>query len=811
MRLSKRKLLSLLTGVSVVSISANVTAGVLEEIIVTAQKREQSLRDVPISVDVLSSENLMRAQINSTRALVSLTPSMSFTEGFSSVATTYTIRGIGSYVFEGGIQPAVSMVVDGVPLARNGEFVMDLADIERIEVLNGPQGTLFGRNSTGGAINIVRKRPTEEFESYVMLDYSKGEQDDDGMLTRFSVSGPMSDAVRGLLSGYYRNESGYIENLFPGVEDSGKLENSGVMGKLEFVLSDSVNLLVTGEFRNADENAGASTIVVPLQPTQFPQFPDITERHIAIADGGVGGFTINQDDLTKTESESWGISADLSWDVNDRLVFKSISSYRDVESISQPDVDGTPASPANPMDWPFVSIPVTVQSGGEIPRRPVNWDYFSQEFRLEYTHSNFDLLGGIFYQTFEETLENQVPLLIHADAIGQGALIGTLLDPSYPYFFNDTVINNSHEVETIAAFADITYHLTERLDVFAGLRVTHEELDFSYDRESWFIPVLDGILYDRATTSPLVPGVCTGDPLTNTCDPTAPTINFAGGVEEDEWSGRFGMSFKATDDINLYASVSRGFIGPGVDLSRATEGTPANPTSAVIAPSIATNYEVGFKTLLLDRRLQLNGAIFQLDVEDLQSSALIPGTVNTRVQNAGNIKTVGLELNAVAALTDNLTLSGGLSALDSEFEDLEQPCYPGQTAAQGCNAGVQSIDGKQGLNTPDLKYNVAVNYAMDFDSLPFDAYWRLGYVWQDDVVFQLNHDPFSVQDSYGLLDMTLGLVDKQGRYEVSLYGKNLTDEEFYNNLQESRVIARTFGYSSRASERYYGVSVRVNF
>ena len=216
MKIKQRKLLSILSGLSMASAPVFAAQTVLEETIVTAQKREQTLQEVPISVNVLSESELKLAQVLDGRSLVQLTPSMTFTEGYSSIATTYNIRGVGSYVFEGGIQPAVSMVVDGTPLARNGEFVADLADIERIEVLNGPQGTLFGRNSTGGAINVVRKRPTEEFEGYVEVGYSQGKQDDNGSLVRFAVSGPLADGVKGRLGGFYGKRMATSKTFFLG-------------------------------------------------------------------------------------------------------------------------------------------------------------------------------------------------------------------------------------------------------------------------------------------------------------------------------------------------------------------------------------------------------------------------------------------------------------------------------------------------------------------------------------------------------------------------------------------------------------------
>jgi iron complex outermembrane receptor protein len=304
----------------------------LEEVTVTAQKREQSLQDVPIAVGVLPEETLSRTQFQDVRTITQLSPSVNFQEGFAPSATTFSIRGIGSYAFTGGIQPSVSLVVDGVALARAGEFIIDLADVERVEVLRGPQGTLFGRNSTGGAINVIRRAPTDEFEASIEFGFT----DDDEVMTRGTISGPLSDSVRGRLVGLVSNRDGHIRNLGTAGGDLGGVDQVAVLGKLEFDLGDKGSVLLTGEFSQREHG---------LQP----QIADIGEvlrgigdvtgeaRALALGQGDIDlGRAILADPFTtavskigdQNENDSWGLSATINYELTDSITLKSITFYR---------------------------------------------------------------------------------------------------------------------------------------------------------------------------------------------------------------------------------------------------------------------------------------------------------------------------------------------------------------------------------------------------------------------------------------------------------------------------------------------------
>lgn len=760
----------------------------VDEILVTAQKRSENIQDVPISIDVVSGDQIANAQIVDTRSLGQLTPTLTFTAGFGPQATSFNIRGLGSYVYDLAIQPAVSVVIDGVPLARNSEFVSQLGDIDRIEVLSGPQGTLFGKNSTGGAINVVRKMPTDDFEGNVEAQYSAGKTDGTELVTRFSVSGPLAAGVNGRLAAFMLNRSDYIRNLEPGAPGNGGADNFGAIGKLAVEIGADADLLLTAEGARTRDRGGANVILQPLSAKQS-----------ALLGSAAGNlFTINQDDGTYTDADSYAFTADLTVNAAEGLTLKSISSFRDNRIATQIDVESTPAAPDDTRGWDIISIPSNGVSN-EPPRRRQNWDYFSQEFRAEYTSDLFDVTGGFFYQHLSESLSNFLPLLLSAERLGRSAALNTPGGPSsaYPYYYTDTISRNSSKDETFAGFADVVFHATPQLEVFGGVRVSTEKLSYDYKREDYFLPVVDGTTYDISSATPLLP-------------PNA-TASFAGRMRSTDWAGRAGARYAVTPDLNVYGAVSRGFIGTGADLSRSTAGSPADTDAAFLAPSTARNIEIGVKGRLFDRRLRFSIAAFHLKVRDLQAASLIPGTAQTQARNAGTLSSKGVEFSFDALPVPQLSLGGGFSYNPTEFSDLSTSCYPGQTAAEGCIGGNASQDGKPGLNAPEFKLNLRAEYRTDLtDRLEF--YIRPAYSWQSSVDYQLNHDPLTRQDGYGLFDLTLGLASIDRRFDVSIFGKNLTNERYCDALRETGIIARVYCQGpSFLAQRTLGVATRFQF
>ncbi|MBR9910845.1 MAG: TonB-dependent receptor [Gammaproteobacteria bacterium] len=794
----------------------------LEEIVVTAQKRAQNLQDVPISVDVVQASDLQNRAINNAQDLAIATPSVSFQKGGMPFANNFIMRGIGSMAFEGGIQPSVSFVVDGVPLSRISEFSADLGDIERIEILRGPQGTLYGRNATGGAVNIVRATPIDTIEGYVQQTIT----DDDEYTTRLMYNTPLSDSVNMRLSGKYTHRDGYLENVIAGNPDLGGEESYGLMAKFRIEINDTTDLLISADYRDQKTSEGAQHVdqvesgpgVDPVSRLPYATIGAIRLAALGGGDPALGQqvvnapFKISQDHEQQGNMEAYGLTFDLSKELNDDITLKSITAWRSSASYSSIDIDNTPANTTQTYNMGLVAIVDSTFNSrphDEIIANEI--EYFSQELRLEGSTDSAEWIAGIYLSHSEEVADNTAPTSLFNNGVLR-------FDPK----------EATASWDSYAIFGDVTFQVTETFDVFAGLRWTQEDMDIEYSNAVYTFPLINlgnGIVIPAdvftfgeeftavdvnhpALTAELAPGFTLLDALTS-------RTAFQRDDTSADWSGRLGFTWHFSPDSRLYASASRGFVGAGANIGRS-----ANANNAVVNPSLTEAYEMGIKTRLFDNSVQFNAAAFWQEVTDLQTSRVVPGSINTETFNAGTLTTQGLEVTLDWAATEILTLSASASILDTEIDDLIQPCYPGQTAAQGCNVNngggnfVQDVSGNKMIFAPDLAYTVSARWDIPLNGMPFDMFAMLNYTWQDDVSMTLEYDPELVQDSYGLTDLTVGLEDNDGDWSLLLVGKNITDEYFASTLTASNGYAgqgRVLSRSTRGAQAYWGLTAKYNF
>ena len=759
----------------------------LEEMVVTAQKRAQSLQDVPVSVAAMGKETLEVNQFKDFRQILSLTPSVNFQAGFTPSATNFNIRGLGSFAFTEGVQPAVALGVDGVSRARNGEFVFNLADIERIEVLRGPQGTLFGRGSTGGAINVITASPAEEFYAEVEV----GGADDGEKFIRGVISGALSDNVRGRLAAMYLDRDGYITNVAG--SDLGGEENKAFRGKLDIDASENVTVRLSADYSINDHSnfpligtLGSFTrtdAVGGLREnfsTNFGRAENTQLLALGLGDEALGRavlndpFTIAQDYApTDQQNIIWGVSATVDWEISDTLKLVSISGYREYTNDNAVDVDLTPGGLANLDLYPFITIASQIA-----PRDPSlsfqsEHDYFQQEIRLEGSGENYEWLLDGFYQKLEEASTNGRTYLFDISAFS-GAPFGSTWTCGVCDFADNLI-----EQDTLAVYADINYSLTDKLDIFAGVRYTEEDAT----------KILDNGLYE---------GVVSGDYLlANQVPGAVNTVDFSGAfgttltlvpaaqgtasAKFDFTSYRLGLSYNVSSDVNLYVSANRGNVGPAFPVTRGDVlvDDPVSGQTAFLVPSQADNIEIGLKSELLDNRLSVNVAIFDMDVSDLQTQLTLPGTISPVTINGGDLESSGIEVDATYAATDWLTLSAGLARVDATSQNLQLACYEDQLAVGIVPCAIdangdgtpesQDISGRQTVNTPEFAYTLAAAVNLPIEGTSLDFYGNANYSWRDDIQYQLNQDDLTIQDSYGILDITLGVRDQSGKYEIYLY------------------------------------------
>jgi iron complex outermembrane recepter protein len=808
-RKTKKRLTRLVIGLAVLTGPASYAQtsapesaeGGLSEVVVTAQKREQRMQDVPISMSVASADELQQRSIINLGQLPSVAPALVFQAGAQPAFTTLSIRGVGSYVFRIGVQPAVSVVVDGIPMARTSETQGQLGDIAQVEVLSGPQGTLFGRNATGGAINITRNLPGRDFEVTANDTVTYGRLGSWENFIKGSLNVPINDNVRFRIYAFDDQNTGYIKNLFPTQPDAGTHDANGVQAKLAVDFSSSFTAVLSGDFTHDFSRNGDPVILLPLQQGQQPNVPNISARETALQGGSVGQhFAINDYDPYLSITKIGGGTLDLTWNAAEHLSVKSLSSYRDNSILFSSTSSPTAATPDNPQNFPLVGGFTSTLNATGWPKETL-WHYYTEELRMQANASIFDIVTGIYYFNLHETETTELPGFTSAESRGPSfvAQVGTPTGPtaSFPYYYSNTYTHAADQNTVTAGFLDVTAHPMDGLDVFAGYRLSRESLDYQYARLSYAnLPVQYGVNFDPVTLSPL----------------TAPTSgSFNGEHSETDWAGRFGGSYELVPSTRVYATVSRGYVGAGVDLGNASRGSASNPGSALLRPSISKNFEIGLKSELFEHRLRADVAIFKQRTDDVQITALIPGTTLNVVQNAGDIDAKGVELNMQWEPLRPLELSWGFSYLDAVIQNLSQLCYPGQTVAQGCVSGSQNVSGKQALNAPKFKTNLAATYTIALPSAPVDLFVRADYAWQSSEFFQLNHDPLATQGDFGIGNVAFGLVSKSGRYQGRFFINNVADTFYCLNMVAGAVARQSCQSPLITAQRQFGLSGEVKF
>jgi iron complex outermembrane receptor protein len=723
----------------------------LEEVIVTAQKREQNLQDVPVAVTAVSAETIEALGLVETVDITRVSASLTFGGGDSKQNTGFRIRGIGTSVFSIGVEPSVAVVIDEVSQVQPGQALQNLIDVERIEVLRGPQSTLFGKNASAGLLSVVTRAPSDTAEGFGELTVT----DDDEQKVSGSVSGPLADGLAYRITGYYQDYDGWAENLYTG-EDINGSDGWGGRAKLAWSALQNLDLTVTAYYADEDSTCcglahreldpearlAAAVPVTESNPQTLQQLSD-NNRDPEI------------DRLSDSDTEDKGGSLKFDWRAGDFLL-TSITGYNRWEYDNVMDVDFSP--------WPVTEF----YSQGEVPGgivsvSHVETEFFSQELRLTSpAGERFEYLLGLYY----------------ADA-------DTDRD------FNRTTPADSSWVadagtESYAAFGQLTWHLFERTQLTLGGRYNNEEISVDFD---------DQFIGER----------------------------YSQNDSEDKWLGKLALQYFLDDDTMVFASAANGYKGQAYDIATGFNQDKAdNP----IASEDSDSFEIGLKSTLLDQRLQLNLVAFYTEYDDYQAqnSEVVNDQLELTVDNVGSLESKGLELDAVGLVGDNLTLNASIAWIDATIDEYPNAeCYNSQTEAQGCmetspGSGifVQDLAGENLNNSPDLKFTLGARYLVPLETLPFDGFVNFSYLWQDDVIFDLKQDPGTEQDSYGLLNASIGIAESEReRYRVSLFVNNLFDEDYTAVIVDlSDLYLGDTAYIQllpRDAERYVGMRFRYAF
>jgi iron complex outermembrane receptor protein len=735
-------------------------AMVLEEVIVTARKREQSLQDVSVAVTALSAGDLVANQIRSSEDLVLLVPSLNYQKGSNPRQSSFNIRGIGTQSFSSGAEPSVSTMVDGVVMGRSLQAFMKLMDIERVEVLRGPQGTLFGKNSTAGLVHIITQNPSEEFEAEVMAGVEEGEEYRGGI----NVSGPITDTLGFRVSGYASDTDGWIKNHYDGDDYNGG-DDWSVRGKLRWMPRDDLELKWSSDYSDYNCDCSASTIR-SMEPYDGNEAQvDAILDEIAPVVPGDENDEININSLPYNDVDGWGHSLEANWDIGD-FTLTSITAYREASVEAFGDTDARPTTVLG-----FTQIGSTDQ------------EQWTQELRLtSAADQRLNYVVGFFY--FDQKVSRQFDRTFDFFAGDPGTAVAT---------FNVDTTN-------WALFGEATYNINDTWRLVAGVRYTEDELDFKFKRTVEGPPV--------ALPSPIesTPGDTDEDDTSgkiaiewDTLDDSMLYLSYTQGYKGPAFDVTFG-----TDPVDLEA------VDP-----ETSDAWELGLKSFLFDNRLVLNVAL-FHTTYDDFQGQ---AFFDPD-GDPGCPPDNPGcdpdneTGTFLLINAGEVQSQGVEIDFTALPLPELRLSGGLAYVDATIEDYPGgPCSFGQQFRGECPDGVQDLSGGDMPFSPDWKANITAQYTVEL-ATSFDLQLLSTIRYQDDILYSLSQDEFTEYDSYTIVDMSVRLIDKADHWSATLYVKNVFDEFYVTNIASNVSNFLPNGYVQqvpRYSERTVGAEMRYRW
>jgi outer membrane receptor protein involved in Fe transport len=757
--------------------------GLLDEIVVTAQKREESLRDVPLSVGAISGEKLADVGIVRMDDLKAYVPNLQMTE--TGIANNIYIRGIGSGLNQ-GFEQSVSLYQDGIYRGRGHQSRLPFLDLARIEVLRGPQPILFGKNAVAGAVNLVAARPTREFQAGIR---ASSDFENDDTVASLYVSGPINDDLAGRLAVHHRNSTGYVSNSTLGRREP-KRDELGARLTLDWSIGEKLDVswrTETGSYNvrgRQIEIFGETPITSgALAGLRYSQIvagpvPALPQGQSASASNNVIDYQRSSNgDRSKLDNFESALTG--TWNFSNGTTLTSVT------GVSNYDLDEL-------CDCDFVGA--TVFDAG------VTEDYtqFSQELRFASpAEASVAWIAGLFIQrsALNETDYLHVPtnslvVPVLAQAFAANPLLGGTPQSraALANFFRDAVNprvyrQNSH---LYSAFAQATFSLNEQWNVTAGGRFTRENKFGS--RTTRLTAGFDGNNLPNAVL-----------PLFNTVLGIVPHSVY-GDRSESNFSPLVNFQYRWNDEGMAYLSWSQGSKSGGFDARSnkpvtAPTGFPASFGGGTFefADEKATTYELGIKTALGGGRAELNADIFYTDYEDLQTSAF-DGAIGFNVGN-GSAKVRGAELDGRWRATRDFTLTGSLAYLDFEWDQYNGQCYFGRTPDAGTNC---NYNGFTNQLAPKFTGVFGAEYRwLVGDGLKVNAAADL--VYSSKYLQSLTLDPNTTQDAYTKLNARVSFGDAEDRWEVAVVARNLTDKTTVSYAGDTPLAARLFSARS-----YYG-------
>jgi len=752
------------------------STGMLEEIVVTAQKRVETLQDVPISIVALSGDTIQELNIYKMEDLQLKVPNLQMTE--SGISTQIYIRGIGSGNNQ-SFEQSVGMYVDGIYYGRAQLIRQPIFDIERVEVLRGPQGILFGKNSIAGAVAYTTAQPSGEFSSYLRAEY---DWDHNATLLEGMVNGG-SDTLAARISVRKFDDDGWIYNVFEDRDEPSR-DDFAIRGQLRW--EPTINLDMNLKIEHQEFNTKGRQLEIIEDNPAIPgsPIPGATYAQILAALGhplGIPEAELNNrrsadgGDFSENEVNNVTFSLNYAWGNN---TLTAITGWMEYEYSDLCDCDYTGA--------PVFTVPLDEE-----------YEQFSQEIRLASPGgATLDWLVGVFYQDSDLDFSDAI-------RVPQNSVLG-LLDPALGFILNTQAARSFNQTsELFAAFGQATWNFNDNWALTVGARWTTEE--------------------KIALKQVNIQDLETGANVPDFPDSLAPAVYFGafdiwseqmlghnvnGKRTEDAFLPLLRMEWRPNDSSMWYVSGSSGFKAGGFD------ARSNNIFSFEFENEDATTYEFGGKFSYWDGRAETNFALYLTNYDDLQISQF-DGTLGFNVGNVKDTRVQGIEVDGRLLITDGLTWTYALAYLDHEYKDFENAnCYNGEVPNGDVVDGVAlcSRTGQSGQYTPEFTAYTSLDWIVPISS-NWDLRLKGDLSYTDEQNVHVNLDPKYVIDAFTIIDLRVSVANEN--WDLALLGKNVTNEDFLTYVNNVPLSGSTFGtntfYSFNIRERSWWVQLAWHY
>ena len=727
---------------------AEADAKTLDAVQVTATRKVENLQDVPVSVTMVSAETLdvLGSGGNDVRFMSGRVPSLNIESSFGRAFPRFYIRGYGNTDFRLNTSQPVSLVYDDVVQENPILKGFPVFDLDRVEVLRGPQGSLFGRNSPAGVVKFESVRPSQEFSGYGKV----GVGSDNMWNVEGAAGGGLTDQWSARASVLFQRRDDWVDNTIDG-------PNDGFEGYDESAAR--LQALYEGEGFEALLNVHARH----LNGTARLFRANIIEPGTNDLVDGFDEDKVSLDGVNHSELDSFGANARLSWELGNGYRLYSITGYENVETFSRGDIDGGFGAVFLPVSGPGL-IPFASETADGIPSH----SQFTQEFRIESNYAGaWNWQGGLFY--FNEDYD--------VESFSYDSLAGNAQD-GYER------VNQTNDAW--ALFGAVTWEATDKLELRAGARYTWDKKDLTVE-EYWNTGFVPCVLLGKCTLAQLVAQEPDGD--------------LSAHPEDKKFSWDLSATYEVNDDVNLYGRVATGYRGSSIQAAGAFNA------KSVAAPETSTAFEAGVKADLWNNRARINAGVFYYEVKDQQLTA-VGGSSNANILlNADKSTGRGFEVDFQTYLTDSMLLTLGSSYNDTEIQDdnlAVSVCAQCTVTDPLDGNGKALIDGNPLPQAPEWTHNLTLRWGMPTDN-GGEFYAYTDWVYRSEVNFFLYESKEFTGKSLVQGGLRLGYTWGYGKYDVALYGRNITDEVQvvgaidFNNLTGMINEPRLFGVEFKAN------------